>query len=459
RKSLILQRLLHCISRYVNIPESVLHEEVSREVSSNFEDQTIEYQTSNGGIDCKIYKRRWIMLALYLSFSFVSCIQWIQYAIINNLVMKYYNVSSVAVDWTSIIFMGGFIPFIFPAMYILEKKGLKWTIFLGASGTAIGACIKALSVSPERFWGALVGQAFVGSSQVFLLGVPPNLAAVWFGSDQVSTACSICVFGNLFGVAIGFLLPSYFVRNHGNVEDIGSDLSLMFNCTAGLCILQLILDNKTSGIIIVTIVIIFQAEPPMPPSPEQAFKKTAIKGASFFGGIKNLLMNKGFILLISTYSVNVAALNSFSTLLNQLILPYFPVRYCSRALGMLILTFSLAPRSEIIVHIAGFIFGLFNAGYMPVGFEFGSEITYPEPEGTTGGLIILTTQIVSVLHAMAYSELVRSIGDVWADMILTISLVIGTFLTAMIPNDLRRQAAHKVKTLKHLQLHSVDKSP
>jgi hypothetical protein len=32
--------------------------------------------------------------------------------------------------------------------------------------------------------------------QVFILGVPPNVAAVWFGAEQVSSACSIGVFGN-----------------------------------------------------------------------------------------------------------------------------------------------------------------------------------------------------------------------------------------------------------------------
>lgn len=32
--------------------------------------------------------------------------------------------------------------------------------------------------------------------QVFILSLPARLAAVWFGLDQVSSACSIGVFGN-----------------------------------------------------------------------------------------------------------------------------------------------------------------------------------------------------------------------------------------------------------------------
>lgn len=32
-------------------------------------------------------------------------------------------------------------------------------------------------------------------------------------------------------------------------------------------------------------------------------------------------------------------------------------------------------------------------GYLPVGFEFGSEITFPEPEGTTSGLLNASSQV------------------------------------------------------------------
>ncbi len=42
----------------------------------------------------------------------------------------------------------------------------------------------------------LIGQTIASIAQIFLLGVSPNVAAVWFGADQVSLACSVGVFGN-----------------------------------------------------------------------------------------------------------------------------------------------------------------------------------------------------------------------------------------------------------------------
>lgn len=35
----------------------------------------------------------------------------------------------------------------------------------------------------------------------------------------------------------------------------------------------------------------------------------------------------------------------------------------------------------------------FMAGYLPVGFEFASEVTYPEPEGTTSGILNACVQV------------------------------------------------------------------
>jgi FLVCR family feline leukemia virus subgroup C receptor-related protein len=72
---------------------------------------------------------------------------------------------------------------------------------------------------------------------------------------------------------------------------------------------------------------VFEAAPPLPPSPEQAFKvQDASRKEGFFSGVKRLLENRGFILLLITYGLAVAVINSLSTLLNQLILTYFPVR-------------------------------------------------------------------------------------------------------------------------------------
>lgn len=66
---------------------------------------------------------------------------------------------------------------------------------MGMVLTCGGAWIKILAVQ-NPFWVAFLGQSVVALANAFVLSVPARLAALWFGSSQVSSACSIGVFGN-----------------------------------------------------------------------------------------------------------------------------------------------------------------------------------------------------------------------------------------------------------------------
>jgi FLVCR family feline leukemia virus subgroup C receptor-related protein len=84
------------------------------------------------------------------------------------------------------------------------------TLLCGTAIMTAGSWLKVLSATPDCFYMAFVGQALVGMAQIFILGVPARLAAVWFGSRQVSTACALGVFGNQ--VSVGGYRPDVNVR-------------------------------------------------------------------------------------------------------------------------------------------------------------------------------------------------------------------------------------------------------
>lgn len=85
-------------------------------------------------------------------------------------------------------------------------------------------------------------------------------------------------------------------------------------------------------------------------------------------------------------------------------------------------------------------------GYLPVGFEFAAELTYPEPEGTSAGLLNASAQIFGIFFTMMYAELFDAIGDMGANITMAAMLCVGTIVTAVIRADLRRQAAQYNKT-------------
>jgi len=81
----------------------------------------------------KSYARRWLVLGLFVLYSASNAMQWIQYSIIADVIHRYYGVSFLAIDWTSMIYMITYIPLIFPASWILTKKVSRNSLFIYAS--------------------------------------------------------------------------------------------------------------------------------------------------------------------------------------------------------------------------------------------------------------------------------------------------------------------------------------
>lgn len=89
----------------------------------------------------------------------------------------------------------------------------------------------------------------------------------------------------------------------------------------------------------------------------------------------------------------------------------------------------------------------FMTGYLPVGYELAAELTYPESEGTSSGMLNAVVQVFGIIFTLVYEWIFNVAGDFKANIFLSITLLIGTGFTAMIPSDLRRQAAQQKKSL------------
>uniref|UniRef100_A0A6A7FVC5 Choline/ethanolamine transporter FLVCR1 n=1 Tax=Hirondellea gigas TaxID=1518452 RepID=A0A6A7FVC5_9CRUS len=415
------------------------------------------------------YKRRWFILILFIAYSMSNAFQWIEYSIIANIISKYYGVDAAFVDWCSMLYMVTYIPLIFPGSWILQKKGLRFTVIMGSLGTMIGSWIKCASVSPDRFYVTFLGQFITACSQIFILSVPTRLAAVWFGSTQVSTACSIGVFGNQAGIALGFLIPPMLVPDSDDVADVEKGLYIMFFSVAGIC-----------TVIFIIILIWFVEKPETVPSGAAASSGLAQSSASYTDIIIRLMKNRSYMLLLISYGINVGVFYAVSTLLSQIVLQHFPDENLNAGrIGLLIvvagmlgsilcgeildktsrfklvtltvylmsLLFMVAYTFVFDLQVLAFVFvvagalGFFMTGYLPVGFEFAAELTFPEPEGTSSGLLNASAQSFGLVFTMAGSALLRSYGDKASNGMLASVLVLGAIITAAIKEDLKRQKA------------------
>ncbi|XP_026879513.2 feline leukemia virus subgroup C receptor-related protein 2 isoform X2 [Electrophorus electricus] len=420
----------------------------------------------------RLYKRRWVIVSLFSSYSLCNAFQWIQYGIINNLFMEFYNVNSFAIDWMSMIYMLTYVPFIFPVTWLLDKKGLRIIALAATSINCVGAWIKVASVKPHLFWVTVLGQFACSLAQVFILGMPSRIASVWFGTGEVSTACLIGVFGNQLGIAIGFLVPPVLVPNVGDMDELAHHISVMFYITAG-----------AATLIFILVLIMFQEKPDIPPSQAQVvMQNMAPQESSYRASVGRLLHNTPFVLLLITYGLNVGCFYAVSTLLNRMLINHYPGEevnvgrigltiviagmvgslicgiwldktktykqttvavYLLSFVGMVVYTFTLNLGHLWAVFITSAALGFFMTGYLPLGFEFAVELTYPESEGTSSGLLNCSAQVFGIIFTICQGKIIDYYGTLAGNIFLSVFLLLGTILTAFIKADLRRQKSNQ----------------
>ncbi|XP_017266802.1 feline leukemia virus subgroup C receptor-related protein 2 isoform X1 [Kryptolebias marmoratus] len=423
-------------------------------------------------METKLYKRRWVMLFLFSLYSMSNALMWLQYGIISDIFMRFYDIDSLAIDWLSMIYFLTYIPLVLPVTWLLDSRGVREVVVMGSALNCVGAWIKTGTADPSMFAMTFVGQFVCSIATVCTLGIPSRLASLWFGQQEVSTACSIGVLGNQLGIAIGFLVPPILVPNVDDMDELAYHIRVMFYICAGV-----------STFIFVLVVMVFQERPEIPPTQSQAQARNSHPDEySYQASIMRLLRNKPFMLLVISYGLNVGCFYAISTLLNRMIIEHYPgeevnagrigltiviagmagsllcgiwldktktykqttlVVYVLSLAGMLVYAFTLNLGRLWVVFITAGALGFFMTGYLPLGFEFAVELTFPESEGTSSGLLNCSAQIFGIIFTIGQGKILDKWGTFAGNIFLCVFLLIGTLLTGLIKSDLRRQKANQ----------------
>ncbi|XP_022663791.1 feline leukemia virus subgroup C receptor-related protein 2-like isoform X2 [Varroa destructor] len=415
--------------------------------------------------DVQVSPYRFVILLLFSLYSLSNGFQWIELSIIRDVVKSHYSVSDQSVNWTALIYCASYIPLILPASWIMEKKGLRCSVVLGAAGTMLGSWIKVFATPRDLFWLLMIGQTIVACSQIFILSVPPRLATVWFGSQEVSRACAAGVFGNQLGIALGFQVPTLLVPMSEDHNLVAKNLQILFGVVAGV-----------TSVVFIAILLAFREKPSRPPNKGQLMELPS----DYRNTMRQLATNSSYLLLLISYGINTGTFYAVSTLLSQVSSKYYPdegsrigflgfmlvvagmlgsvvcgimldktkkfkeitlIVYTMSMICMFAYTFVLPLGHVWPLFYIALALGFFMTGYLPLGFEFASELTYPEHENTSAGLLNAAAQLFGVLFTSAATELLGRFGDCPANLALSGAMVIGTIMTAFCKSDLRRQRA------------------
>jgi cyanate permease len=326
-----------------------------------------------------------------------------------------------------------------PASWVIDTYGFRVGVGVGAVLTGGFGLMRGLMAAD--YTAVLIAQVGVAVGQPFILNAITKVAARWFPLEERATASGMGSLAMYLGQVMALALTPFLVLKAG----IGPTL-VVFGVVAAACA--------------VLFLAFARERPPTSASPDGKEERSLV-----FDGLRSALHQRDFLLVLAIFFIGLGVFNGVTTwiedilrprgfsitqagitgalmiasgIVGALVLPSLSDRYRKRVpfivlalalsvAGLAGLTF--ATRYPILLAGAGLMgFALLSAG--PIGFQYGAEVSYPAPEGTTNGLLLLAGQISGIVFILAMDQFKSpGTGSMTPSLVVLIGLLaIGALL-------------------------------
>lgn len=386
----------------------------------------------------KVYGYRWVVLLAFMLVVAINQFLWITFAPITTDAAHFYGVSALSIGLLSMCFMIVFVIVSIPASWVIDTYGIRIAVGIGAVLTGIFGFLRGLM--PHSYSVVLFSQIMIAVGQPFILNAITTVAARWFPIKERATASGLGSLAAYVGIFLGLFLTPYLTIN------FGIDRMLVFYGIASL-------------VPVVTFFLFAKERPATPPCPPEMEVRSLV-----FDGLKDTFRNKNFMLLLVIFFVGLGTFNAITTWIEEMLSPRgFSSTQAGIAGGLMIVGGivgalvlpSLSDHSRrrtpfIVIAILGAILGLAGVTYAgsyafllaaafllgffllsagPIGFQYGAEITYPTPEGTSNGLLLLMGQISGIIFIFGMDSFK---SPTTGSMTLSLNLLIGLMVLSLI---------------------------
>jgi cyanate permease len=202
--------------------------------------------------------------------------------------------------------------------------------------------------------------------------------------------------------------------------------------------------------------IFIREKPATPPCPSGMEVRSLV-----LDGLKDTFRNKNFLLLMVVFFIGLGAFNGVTTWIENILkprgftspqagiagglmivggivgalvipmisdhlrkrVPFIIIALAGATLGLAGVTFA---STYALLLVGSFVLGFFLLSAGPIGFTYGAETTYPTPEGTSNGLLILMGQISGILFIFGMDAFKSP-----TDGSMTVSLIVLVILMVL----------------------------
>jgi len=377
----------------------------------------------------EVYGYRWVVLMVYCIIQAAMQMLWITFAPITGEAAAFYQVDALKIGFLAMSFMIVYIFVSFPASWAIDTFGIRKGVGFGVILTGIFGLIRGLFGSNYTY--VLFSMIGLAVAQPFILNSITSLTARWFPMKQRATAAGLAVMAQFIGIIIGMAATPF--------------LAIKFGIPGML--------NIYGAIAAAGAVCFFVFIKPAPPKPSGDVPERE----RFMEGLKHLLRIRVMVVLVTIFFIGLGLFNALTTWIEQiiaprgfdtiqagtlgailmisgivgcLIVPPLSDKYRKRKLFILICIIFSAPgligltfaNSYWLLLVSGMVLGFFLLSAAPVIFQYAAEVSYPSPEATSQGVLMLSGQIAGIIFIFGMDYFRTESGSMTPFLIFLIGL-------------------------------------
>jgi len=393
-------------------------------------------------VEYKIYRYRWVVLAIYMYIAALTQLYWLNFAAIETHIEELLSIPASSVMWFTLVFPLIQVLLTMPAGVIIDRKGFKYGIGIGVLFTGVFAMLRLLN--PASFAVLLIAQIGISIGQPFVLNSVTKLAVTWFPQKEEATAVGLGSLALFVGMMVSVGATPVLVQT------LGFQSMLWIYGAIG----------------IVGILLFFALVKSRPQTPPREIE--ALEEVSNWQGIKRILKIRDFVILGFIAMIGIGVFNGLATwlekILNELhqipmadagsisavlifsgmlgciIIPLIsdkimkrkPFLILASLIGAMSVTFLIFANGYSMNLVNGIVLGFFFISALPIMLTMSTEITGARFAGISVGYLQLLGNAAAVIIILVMEILRGATNQFVSPLALLAALLVVSFILAIL---------------------------
>jgi MFS family permease len=170
-----------------------------------------------------LYRYRWVVLGAFMLIGAITQLMWLNYAAItsttgtgaNTLVgtAQLMHVSTFKITQLANVITLLYIPISIPAGIIIDRKGFRYAVMLGAVLTAGFSFLRLFTANYTLVFIGMIG---IGIGQPFVLNAITKMVAAWFPTEESALATGIATLSLFLGMIVALAFTPVLLKLFGD---------------------------------------------------------------------------------------------------------------------------------------------------------------------------------------------------------------------------------------------------